>query len=247
MPIDINSSVIDRLDEIDPDRMRAARLADPDIRDRLFALYAFHAELAKIPELVSEPLMGQIRYQWWRDCLNEIYGAGLARSHEVSTLLAEMVTQSGISRFLLDRIIDGRERDLDPTPFATIEVATDYADATSGALAQAAVMLCGGEGGLNAGRAWGLTGLTRSYRYYVDGMLSELAFGELLHASATAFFDARADAPKAALPALAYVSLVPGFIKRMSRSDYNAKADVPSYAPFSKQVKLLGTVVRGRL
>ncbi|MGJ8559795.1 MAG: squalene/phytoene synthase family protein [Litorimonas sp.] len=247
MPININSSVIARLDAVDPDRMRAARLADPDVRDRLFALYAFHAELAKIPELVSEPLMGQIRYQWWRDCLNEIYGAGQARAHEVSTPLAEMVAQCGISRFLLDRIIDGRERDLDPTPFSTIKVAMDYADATSGALAQAAVMICGGEGWLIAGRAWGLTGLARSYRYYADGMLSEVSFDDLLTATLEAYSEARSEAPKTALPALAYVSLVPGFIKRMSRRNYDAKIDVPNYAPFKKQLKLLGTVVRGRI
>lgn len=247
MPININKAVIERLDAVDPDRMRAARLADSDIRDRLFALYAFHAELAKIPELVSEPMMGQIRYQWWRDCLNEIYGAGPVRAHEVSTPLAEMVAQSGISRFLLDRIIDGRERDLDPTPFNTIKAATDYADATSGALAQAAVMICGGEGGLSAGRAWGLTGLARSYRYYADGMLSELAFDALLRAISTAYSDARAEALKTTLPALAYVSLTPGFTKRMSRTHYNAKTDVPDYAPFTKQLKLLGTVMRGRL
>ncbi|GHA82775.1 hypothetical protein GCM10009069_02470 [Algimonas arctica] len=247
MPIDINSSVIDRLDGVDPDRMRAARLADPDIRDRLFALYAFHAELAKIPELVSEPMMGQIRYQWWRDCLNEIYGAGPVRTHEVSTPLAAMVSQSGISRFMLDRIIDGRERDLDPTPFATIQAATDYADVTSGALAQAAVMICRGEGGLIAGRAWGLTGLARSYRYYAEGMLSEVTFGDLLAASSEAYSDARVGAVKTAMPALAYVSLVPGFIKRMRRIEYKAKTDVPGYAPFSKQFRMLVSVARGRL
>lgn len=247
MPIDINSSVIDRLDGVDPDRMRAARLADPDIRDRLFALYAFHAELAKIPELVSEPMMGQIRYQWWRDCLNEIYGAGPVRAHEVSTPLADMVSQSGISRFLLDRIIDGRERDLDPTPFQTVKAATDYADSTSGTLAQAAVMICGGEGGLAAGRAWGLTGLARSYRYYADGMLSEVSFGDLLAVSSEAYIEARVDSVKTEMPALAYVSLVPGFIKRMRRSAYQAKTDVPSYAPFTKQLRMLVSVARGRL
>lgn len=247
VPIDINSSVIDRLDGVDPDRMRAARLAEPDIRDRLFALYAFHAELAKIPELVSEPMLGQIRYQWWRDCLNEIYSDGPVRAHEVSTPLSEMVTQSGMSRFLLDRIIDGRERDLDPTPFKALKAATEYADATSGALAQAAAMICGSEGGLIAGRAWGLTGLARSYRYYTDGMLSEVAFDDLMAATKAAYAEARQDAPKTAMPALAYVSLVPGFLKRMGRAEYEGARDVPAYAPFLKQLKMLGAVARGRV
>ena len=93
MTLTLNEDVIARLDTVDPDRMRAARLADADVRGHLIALYAFHAELAKIPELVSEPMLGQIRYQWWRDCIGEIYAGGSVRAHEVSTPVAEMVQQ----------------------------------------------------------------------------------------------------------------------------------------------------------
>lgn len=247
MPIHIDSSVIERLEQADPDRVRAARLADPDIRDRLLILYAFHAELAKVPELVSEPMLGTIRYQWWRDVLSEIYDGQAVRAHEVSTPLAEMIAQSGISRFLLDRIIDGRERDLDPQPFASIDTAIDYADATSGALAVAAVSLCGGESGQMAGRAWGLTGLARSYRYYTEGMLAKLAFDDILVASDAAYASARQNKLGDAIPALAYVSLVPGFLKRMGKPDYDATQHVPDYAPFSKQLRMLRTVASGRL
>lgn len=247
MAISIDTTVIDRVSEVDPDRMRAARLADPYIRDRLFALYAFHAELAKVPELVSEPMMGRIRYQWWRDCLGEIYGAGPVRQHEVTTPLEALIKESGISRFMLDRIIDGRERDLDPRPFETIDAAIEYADATSGALMLAAVNVCSGEGGLMAGRAWGLTGLARSYRYYTDGMLKDLAFDDILQAAETAYQAARKETVGTAMPALAYVALVPGFLKRMSKSGYTPDQHVPSYAPFTKQLRLLRTVATGRL
>ncbi|WP_298917531.1 squalene/phytoene synthase family protein [uncultured Algimonas sp.] len=247
MAIPIDSSVMDRVGAADPDRVRAARLADPDVRDRLFALYAFHAELAKVPELVTEPMMGRIRYQWWRDCLGEIYGSGPVRAHEVSTPLAEMVVQTGLSRFYLDRLIDGRERDLDPRPFETMDAATAYADATSGALAAAAATICGGEGGVAAGRAWGLCGLARSYRYYKDGMLKELPFDTILAASEEAYREARTVKPGAALPALAYVSLVPGFLKRMRGQGFDPAGQVPDYAPFLKQVRMLKAVGSGRL
>lgn len=247
MPIDIDSSVIARLDEVDPDRMRAARLADPDQRDQLFVLYAFHAELSKIPELVSEPMMGRIRYQWWRDCLDEIYTGKAVRKHEVALPLAKMIEQTGLSRFRLDQIIDGRERDLDPRPFAKIEAAIDYADATSGSLARAAVAICGEEGGAEAGRAWGLTGLARSYRYYADAMLKELDFSDILSAADSAYREAMINKPAEAMPALAYTALVPGFLKRMKKSDYDPTQQVPSYAPFAKQLKMLRVVVSGRL
>lgn len=247
MTISIHNDVLERVSLADPDRMRAARLADPDLRDRLFALYAFHAELAKVPELVSEPMLGQIRYQWWRDCLDEIYGDKPVRRHEVSTPLAEMVRASGVSRFLLERIIDGRERDLDPRPFASINEATSYADATSGALLNAALAVLGEDGRDAAGRAWGLTGLARGYRYYADTMLKEVAFADILAAARDAYDEARGKTSASAIPALAYVSLVPGYLKRMSRSDYEPTQAVPDYVPFAKQVRMLGAVARGKI
>ena len=247
MAIDIDSTVIARLDALDPDRMRAARLADPDLRDWLFVLYAFHAELAKVPELVSEPMIGQIRYQWWRDCLDEIYSGKTVRQHEVAVPLAQMIEQTGLSRFRLDKLIDGRERDLDPTPFKDMSVARDYAAATSGALAIAAVEICGGDAstGRMAGEAWGLCGLARSYRYYCEKVLKELEFDAILSATRQAHSAAEVEA--ALMPALAYVSLVPGFVRRIEKRGYNPREQVPSYSPFLKQLRMLRSVAKGSL
>ena len=247
MTIGIHSSVIARVDAMDPDRMRAARLAEPEGRDRLFALYAFHAELAKIPELVREPMMGRIRYQWWRDCVEEIYGDGPVRQHEASTPLAEIVARTGLSRFHLDRIIDGRERDLDPRPFGSVAEATDYADATSGALMTAALAVLGREPAAMAGRAWGLTGLARGYRYYADSMLKALAFADIVAAAEQAFREARRRYPAEAVPAIAYAGLVPGYLKRMRKAGYDATKDAPDYAPFAKQIRMLRVAGSGRL
>ncbi|HEY9164402.1 MAG TPA: squalene/phytoene synthase family protein, partial [Magnetovibrio sp.] len=70
--------------------MKAERLMDPEIlrlarsrrgpylaalcaptqhQDALLALLAFDAELARIADLVSEPMLGRIRLQWWLDAL----------------------------------------------------------------------------------------------------------------------------------------------------------------------------------
>jgi phytoene synthase len=38
-------------------------------RPALFALYAFSHEIARVRALVSEPLPGEVRLQWWRDAL----------------------------------------------------------------------------------------------------------------------------------------------------------------------------------
>ena len=47
---------------------RAAGAGAPRAMD-LLALAAFHGEIARIPQTVREPAVGDIRLQWWRDAL----------------------------------------------------------------------------------------------------------------------------------------------------------------------------------
>ena len=110
----LSEPTLAQLKSVDPDRLRAAVFADKEGRERLQLLYAFHYELAKVPELVSEPIVGQIRYQWWRDAIAEIYEGKLVRKHEIATPLAGVLKDYDVPRFWVDRLIDGRERDLDP-------------------------------------------------------------------------------------------------------------------------------------
>jgi phytoene synthase len=55
--------------EGEPERYLAALLAPRPRRDALLALAAFSAQVRRIPLLVHEPAMGDIRRQWWRDAL----------------------------------------------------------------------------------------------------------------------------------------------------------------------------------
>ena len=54
----------------DPDRYFSALFAPADRRPFLFALYAFNHELAHVGESVREPMIGEIRLQWWRETLD---------------------------------------------------------------------------------------------------------------------------------------------------------------------------------
>ena len=38
-------------------------------RDALLSLYAFNIEIARVRDLVREPMPGEIRLQWWREAL----------------------------------------------------------------------------------------------------------------------------------------------------------------------------------
>lgn len=243
-----------RLIEIDPDRYRAAMLGDKTAKDRLVLIYGFHSELAKIPELVSETMIGEIRYQWWRDAVDEIYSGKTVRKHEITTPLAALIHETNLPRFWIDRLIDGRARDLDSAPFKTIEAAADYARMTSGTLAQISCFILDkdfdSDAALLAGQAWGLTGLARAYRYYHSGMLSQLDYAALLKAARDAHSEAKAalgTIPADVIPALAYMSTIPTFLKKLSRGNFDPKTETVNYAPPFKHLRIILSALRGRI
>ena len=67
----------------DRDRFLTTLFAPDDRREDLLALYAFNHEVAKTREVVSEPTLGRIRLQWWRDNLEAIYAGQPPRRHGV--------------------------------------------------------------------------------------------------------------------------------------------------------------------
>ena len=79
----------------DPDRFLAALYATPAQRESLLTLYAFNLEIAKVRESVSEPMLGEIRLQWWREALEEAY-AGTTRLVEVGGKRLEVTIPRGV-------------------------------------------------------------------------------------------------------------------------------------------------------
>lgn len=149
----------------DNDRYLTALFAPPAEREALFALYAFNHEIAKTREVVSEPLLGQIRLQWWRDAVTELY-EGSPRRHEVIQPLAVAVADHGLERACFERLIDARERDLDDEPPASLAGLADYAEATGAPLVRLALQVLGAaeaaEAGRHIGIAWSLVGTLRA-------------------------------------------------------------------------------------
>ena len=63
----------------DIDRWLSSRfVADERLRADLIALYAFEAELMAIPTRVTQPLLAEMRYVWWREQMDGVF-AGVAR------------------------------------------------------------------------------------------------------------------------------------------------------------------------
>ncbi len=248
----LDKSRIEYLEKVDPDRFRSSLLAAQKNRVALQTFYAFHAELAKVPEMVSEPMIGAIRYQWWRDALDEIFTGKSIRQHDIARPLAELIHEKNISRFSLDSLINGRERDLDPEPFADIAAAKAYSRETSGRIMQIAAGIL--ESNLDEerisdiGTCWGLTGLLRSWRYYHGGMLSKLEF-QGLHSATLELFNStrRGKLSPSIVPATAYVSLVPGYLESMAGPGYDPVTMAPQYNPLSKKWRLMKTALTGKI
>ncbi|MBI1211664.1 MAG: squalene/phytoene synthase family protein [Alphaproteobacteria bacterium] len=126
----------------DPDRYVASLFASPDRRRGLTALYAFHHDVARIREVVHEPLVGHIRLGWWREQIGAIFDKRPVAT-PIAAALADTVTSFALPRSLFDRYLDARSLDFEEAPFGDEAVLEGYAAATAGSLMQLAAHICG--------------------------------------------------------------------------------------------------------
>ena len=92
-------------------------------RADLIAFYAFLAEIARIPRLVSEPGTGEIRLQWWIDVINSVQddvseGCGAPNIGPIAAALKYLQHKYALSAEALTQIVEARKFDLyhDPMP-----------------------------------------------------------------------------------------------------------------------------------
>lgn len=116
----------------DPDRFLAAMAAPPDARQILFPLYAFNLEVARAPWVASEPMIAEMRLQFWRDVIEEIAVGKPPRAHEVVAPLAAAIPAD--LALQLDGVIAARRWDIYRDPFEDQAHFDAYLDATSGTL-----------------------------------------------------------------------------------------------------------------
>jgi phytoene synthase len=129
----------------DKDRWLAATLAPDATRGGLLALTAFNLEIARISELASEPMVGLIRLQWWRESLAEA-GAGRVRDHPVLRAIIPLLEAGRLSAADLEDYLDAREADFEEKGPENIAAFTAYCRGTGGALCRMAVKVLGATG-----------------------------------------------------------------------------------------------------
>ncbi len=155
----------------DYDRYLTALFAPAAARERLFALYAFNHEIAKVRETVSEPMIGQIRLQWWREAIAGIH-EGKPRNHAVVEALAAAAATAHPPRAGFEALIDAREFDLAGRAPATMAELEAYCEGSSAQLLWLAAAMLGDSDATarealgHLGIAWALTGLVRALPFH---------------------------------------------------------------------------------
>jgi len=150
-----------------PGRYLATLFAPASVRPALFGLYAFDHEIAKVRAVVSEPMAGLIRLQWWRDALEAIAADRPAPAHPVAQALQDGWRRFERARARLDAAIDARERELERNAPEALPALEQHLEATSAGPVLTALELLGvhdrraHEAGREVGLAIGLTDLLR--------------------------------------------------------------------------------------
>lgn len=154
----------DVLRQADRDRFIASLFADPARRGPLRALWAFDTETARIRDVVSQPLPGEIRLQWWREVIDG-ERADEAAAHPVARALIAAIEDSRLPREPFAALLEARIFDLydDPMPLM-FDLETYLGETVSAVIRLASLVLAAGEDpgfAAAAGHAGLAIGITR--------------------------------------------------------------------------------------
>lgn len=153
----------------DKDRYVASLFAPEDKRKYLLALYAFNIEVSRIPELVTDVAIGEIRYQWWLDTIDGIYH-GEVSPHPVAQSLAAAIEAGDLPKHALQNLVKAKIFELYADPMPSLFDLEGYLGETSSALIQMVSLVLGREQALESAEAAGLAGVA----YGMAGIMRSL-------------------------------------------------------------------------
>jgi phytoene/squalene synthetase len=135
----------------DPDRFAAVMAAPRAARAPLLVLYAWNLEVARAPWASAEPLIAEMRLQWWRDLPESP-----RRAHEVAGPLHDLIRDRALPVAVMDALVAARGWDIGRAPHADEAALDAYLEATGGGLMWLAARALGAPDGAEAGvRAFG--------------------------------------------------------------------------------------------
>lgn len=126
-------ALLTQIERGDPSRFAALMAAPLQARPPLAALYAYNLEVSRAPWVSKEPMIAEMRLQWWRDALEDL-GRGVQRGHEVMEPLADVIAAHDLPLDVLDRMAEARRWDIYSDAFADQAAMDAYLDDTAGGL-----------------------------------------------------------------------------------------------------------------
>nr|WP_255599323.1 squalene/phytoene synthase family protein [Hasllibacter sp. MH4015] len=235
----------------DPRRFRAAMAGPLKAREVLLPLYAFNIEVSRAPWLTEEPMIAEMRLQWWRDALEEV-SDGRGRRHEVVDALGFLDRESA---GLLDQLVAARRWDIYKDPFEDAGHFTDYLTQTSAHLMEAGLRALGGTPdagtraiGFGAGLARFLLAIpdleARGRVPLVDGRAETVAG---LAQTALGNWPGRVDQPMPARAALFEAAGAKAILQRAARTPGLVAQGGLDASPISERLSLMGAAFLGRI
>ncbi|MCJ1366712.1 hypothetical protein MMC16_005842 [Acarospora aff. strigata] len=109
----------------------------PTARDAYLSIRAFNIDIARVADSVSNPTIGAMRMQFWRDNINKAF-AGTPPKQPIAVLLAhaleDLALRTGgkgrLSKSWFMRIISTREQYMNNPPYPTLSALESYAENT---------------------------------------------------------------------------------------------------------------------
>ena len=253
------------------DRYLAARLAPKGVRRDLIALAAFVGEVSRVVGTVSEPMIGEMRLQWWRDALDPGRGGGSTGS-PLAEALRDTIARHALPEELFSTILEAHSRALDPQFSASGPALDRYLDATEGAAFRlAAIILDSGKSAaagdllFAAGQAYGRVHLLRTLPLLLaagrGSPLSGPAHAQvapdwgaiarpMLIAAKSQLDEARLRVPAAPatiLPAILPVALVGPYLAALERLGPSFARERADISPLTRVWRLWWASARGRI
>ena len=115
----------------DPDRHNVTRAASEPAQARLYPVYALNIEIGRAAWASAEPMVGEMRLQWWRDAVAALGQGGPTPPHPVLEACAYLAGDADAA-LILDALCEARRWDIWKDPFDDAAALWAHLDATGG-------------------------------------------------------------------------------------------------------------------
>lgn len=234
----------------DRDRYLSTFFAPDAKRPHLMALYAFNAEILRVRDTVSDPTLGLIRLQWWRDTIAGIYAGNAAPAYAVAEALAHAIAEGQLPQQALLDLVTAHEFDLFHDRMPDLTALEAYMGEAYSRLIMMAAMILDRDAAPKASECAGLAGVAQGIALVMGdprhrdpflpvGMTVAEALGHAQNRLAQAM-TLRPALPQSVLPALLPVSLTGLYLKKI-----DAAPDTPlAVSPLRRQFTMWWTAKR---